>query len=208
MGERANSLLRAVEELYRTFATSTPPIIEGCPCCIETRGVDVLLATPLRELTGLELWRYVSGLFYTIGSVRDYRYFLPRIMEIATEPLADSNNPEIVLHKLSLAGWDRWPDHEREAIERFIYAWFAQAVAADLAAVHDGDVPSAVESILCGCSLAGMPITPMLAAIDTPATAAIAAHLTGGVDDGPFTFWKDAPTGVGELRSYFSKAQS
>eukprot|EP01035_Chromulina_nebulosa_P046710 gene46710-63278_t len=105
----------ATEELYRQFAAPTPSVIEGCPCCIETRGVDILLSTPLRTLSGQALWRYVSGAFLTIGSTRDFRYFLPRIFEIALLDPRNSNSAEIVLGKLRRAAWQQWPPGERDA---------------------------------------------------------------------------------------------
>ena len=75
MTNRADDKLTdAVEAVYRAFAQPKPTIIEGCPCCIATRGVDVLLTTPLRELSGEDLWRYVSGAVLTIGGETDFRY--------------------------------------------------------------------------------------------------------------------------------------
>ncbi|MBH0014548.1 hypothetical protein I6F66_21105, partial [Pseudoalteromonas sp. NZS100_1] len=108
-GVLAQATIRASEALdavYRTFEMPAPSTIEGCPCCIDTRGTDVLLATPLREISGMALWRYVSGAFLTVGDEQDFRYLLPRILDVSVSDPANANNPEIVLGKLSLAGWD------------------------------------------------------------------------------------------------------
>src|SRR5258707_907684 len=84
----------ALDVVYRQFASPAPVTIEGCPCCLATRGVDALLTTPLRALTGKALWRYVSGVFHTVGSERDFRYFLPRILDNAINDPGNSNNTE------------------------------------------------------------------------------------------------------------------
>ena len=113
----------ALETVYRVFAAPVPLAIEGCPCCLATRGVDVLLTTPLRALSGMTLWRYVSGVFYTVGSERDFRYFLPRVLDLAINEPGESNNVEIVLGKLKLAHWQSWSMDERAAIETLVDAW-------------------------------------------------------------------------------------
>lgn len=111
----------ALEALYRQFAAPAPSKIEGCPCCISTRGADVLLATSLRQLGGRTLWRYVSGAFLTIGGDRDFRYLLPRILDIAAHEPESFIDPEILLGKLKLAGWASWSASDRRAVEEFVY---------------------------------------------------------------------------------------
>lgn len=128
----------ALEVVYRVLAVPVPLVIEGCPCCVATRGVDALLTTPLRALTGEALWRYVSGVFHTVGSERDFRYFLPRILDVAINDPGNSNDIEIALGKLKLANWQSWPADERAAIETLVEAWFERALANDLIEAADG----------------------------------------------------------------------
>jgi hypothetical protein len=89
----------ALDAIYSLFSAPTPRVIEGCPCCVGSRGVDVLLNTPLRALTGDALWRYVTGAFLTVGSERDFRYLLPRILELAVCDPGALPDVEIVLGK-------------------------------------------------------------------------------------------------------------
>ncbi|MGR6327493.1 hypothetical protein ACU5AX_00340 [Sphingomonas sp. XXL09] len=91
---------QAVEALYRTFDLPPPAVIEGCPCCISTRGTDVLLTTPLRQITRQQLWGYVSGAFLTVGDEPDFRYLLPCIHDVSASDPGNANDPEIVLGKL------------------------------------------------------------------------------------------------------------
>src|SRR3546814_12810324 len=111
-------------------------------CCVGTRNVDVLLTTPLRDITGEALWRYVSGVYYTIGSDRDFRYLLPRILEISVSDPGNANNQEIVLNKLGLARWRSWAPDEQRAVTERLDAWFERALARDLS---EADRKSVVE---------------------------------------------------------------
>ena len=43
----------------------------------------VLSAVPLRELTGEQVGPYSGWAMTTVGNERDYRHFLPRILELA-----------------------------------------------------------------------------------------------------------------------------
>lgn len=206
MGETDRQRLSdAVESLYRVFSAPTPPVIEGCPCCIETRGVDVLLATPLRDLTGQALWRYVTGAFYTVGGERDFRYFLPRILDISVNDPREANDPEIVLRKLALAGWQAWAPDERWAIEAFVDAWFEQAVREDLASLQEDWISESTESVLCGAARAGMSISPLLDRLNEPAAAPVLDHLRDRFGEDLSGFWEDAPQGVEEIRAFLAR---
>jgi hypothetical protein len=135
----ADARLRAaIDAVYRHFSMTAPSAIEGCPCCVGTRNVDVLLTTPLRDITGEALWHYVSGVYYTIGSDRDFRYLLPRILEISVSNPGNANNPEIVLNKLGLARWRSWTPDEQRAVTELLDAWFERALARDLSEADDG----------------------------------------------------------------------
>jgi hypothetical protein len=111
--------IETLEAVYRAFEMQPPSAIEGCPCCIATRGADVLLTTPLRHITGQALWRYVSGAFLTVGGLQDFRYLLPRILDVSVTDPGNANACEIVLGKLSLAQWRLWPAHEQAAIKKW-----------------------------------------------------------------------------------------
>ena len=190
----------AIEVLYHEFAAPVPTVIEGCPCCIETRGVDVLLTTPLRQLTGKQLWRYITGVFLTVGGERDFRYLIPRIFEIsACDVLGEVPDPEIVLGKLKLANWQSWSISERQAIEEFIDAWFEHKLAGDLRKEDEDWVNCEVDRILCGASRSEIPITRWLKRLQSPFAAPVLNELKILHADGPPPFWEDAPEGLNEL---------
>jgi len=113
-----NTELRAsIEKLYTAFSDVPKPlIIEGCPCCIERKGVDVLLTTPLRQITPDQLRNYAFSVFNTVGCVEDFLYFLPRILEISASDMSWSPNPELVSAKMKTAGFREWQELRKSTI--------------------------------------------------------------------------------------------
>lgn len=198
----------ALEAIYREFAAPTPSAIEGCPCCISTRGADVLLATPLRELTGQALWPYVSGVFYTIGSEQDFRYLLPRILEVSVSDPGNANDPEIVLGKLRLGNWPSWSLNEQQAIEEFLDAWFERELMLDLAEADDGRIGENAESVLCGAARAGFPLSRWLVRLNDAVAAPVLEDLKERFPGQLSAFWDDAPAGFRELSTILAQGQA
>jgi len=202
----------ALKTIYRLFAAPTPRVIEGCPCCVGTRRVDVLLNTPLHDLTGQTLWRYVTGAFLTVGGERDFRYLLPRILELAFCEPDESPDVEIVLGKLRLANWTAWPPSERIAIEELVDLWFDHALSRDLLYADEGGVGSDSVSVLCGAARAGLDLSPWLARLKLPIAepirAAIAERYSKPLASGALpknSFWEDAPDGWRSLATVVSR---
>ena len=205
----ANARVReAIEAVYDAFASPTPPIIEGCPCCISTRGVDVLLSTPLRKLTGQQLWQYVSGAYLTVGSDLDFRYLLPRILEISVSDPGNANDPEIVIGKLARAQWRSWSAKEQRVIEEFLDAWFEWSLARDLQGVDDGWIGEEAESVLCGAALAGVPLTRWILRLHDPLAAPVLTELKERFPGQLSPFCQDSPEGFRELSTVLSQGRA
>jgi hypothetical protein len=78
------NVTEALDSVYQTFSVKKPPrTIAACYCCIGQSEVDELLKTPLRRITSSQMSGYASSVFLTSGSELDFRYFLPRILEIS-----------------------------------------------------------------------------------------------------------------------------
>lgn len=204
--EHTKSRLRdAVERVYHAFPLRHPTVIEGCPCCIAGRRVDILLTTPLRDISGNALWSYVSGVFLTVGGKSDFRYLLPRILDVSALDPSNANNPEIVLGKLSLAEWQNWCSDERLAIQTFVDAWFDHAVATDLAEVDKGWIGWDAEAVLCGAARAGLPLTPYLERLRKPELQPLVIDLKERLSSDPSGFWQEAPNGLQELQTFLTQ---
>lgn len=198
-------LREALDAVYRKFEAPTPSVICGCPCCLNTRGTDVLLSTPLRRITGKSIWRYVSGAFLTVGDSSDFRYLLPRILEIAATDPVNSNDPEIVLGKLDLANWRSWPADDQRVIEQFVDAWFQLALERDLA--DDNWIGADAESVMCGAARAGFGLRRWAALLHEPSSTSVLTDLRRRFPSGMSAFWEYAPSGFEELRTILAEGR-
>ena len=125
------SLENAIEDLYAAFSTvPKPQRIEGCPCCINEKKIEVLLRKDLRELAPDDLSSYASSAFLTVGSVADYLYFLPRILEISA--LDTSWWPDVEITGRAIKNSDRagWTHGQRQALDEFLAAVFEAVIQA------------------------------------------------------------------------------
>ena len=125
-------LQAAIENLYVAFGDVPKPlVIEGCPCCIGREGVDVLLNKPLRAITPDELSNYAACAFNTVGSLPDYLYLIPRILEILVIDSGWYPDVEIVAVKLKRIDFQTWPDAHRMAIDRYFDTTFDELITSN-----------------------------------------------------------------------------
>src|SRR5688572_5553245 len=111
------SLQQAITGVYAAFAdVQRPRSVEGCPCCIDRKGISILLSKPLRELSPDDLTHYAASAFLTVGAAEDYVYFLPRILEILACERDWWPDPEVVARAIHTAGFHGWSGSRREAI--------------------------------------------------------------------------------------------
>lgn len=80
------TLKQATENLYAAFSDLPMPVrLDGCPCCISSDEIDVLLRKSLRELTDVDLSAFAASAPWTVGTWADYSYFFPRLLELSFE---------------------------------------------------------------------------------------------------------------------------
>lgn len=154
------ALRDALEKVYDRFAAPTPARIDGCPCCIERKTVGALHDRRLRDLTEQDLGAYAASVFLTVGDITDFRYFLPRILELAITHSSFSSGLEIVLGKLALASWKAWSKPDQQAVLAVIDIWYDE-VADDCAANWDG-FGSQLDDLLCAIARTGLDPVPYL----------------------------------------------
>ena len=193
----------ALDDIYGVFAAPRPRSIEGCTQCLDEDEIAALLTKPLRELSSSDLYPYVSSVFLTLGEPADFRYLLPRILEIAICHPGALPDDEIVLGRLKHAEWEAWPEHERAPVIRLIELWLERAMASDLRdAITQGPFTGAFEEVLCGAARAGLDINPWLARLASPEAEPLRAELADyhakelarRSPGGPL-FWDEAPEG-------------
>jgi hypothetical protein len=122
----ATSMYQAIESIYEAFANyRTPRDFPVCECCVSNEEMKLLLGRNLRALTADELSNYGANVFLTVGSLPDFKYFLPRMMELTVNDEFSWPNPQVILGKLTLAEWYDWPENERAPVLSLLKEKFA-----------------------------------------------------------------------------------
>lgn len=152
------SLADAIDQLYDHFAPyPRPKSIACCPCCFDEDDERELLSYGRLRTTPAEALRsYAASVLFTVGSLDDYRHYLPRIMEIACGEGFAFPDVEGVVGRLGYAEWTTWPQDERDAIETFLRAIWEHALFAP-------DPVLTVDETLCGLGNAVDDLGPYLA---------------------------------------------
>ncbi len=154
-----SSLHSAIENVYEAFRDIRKPTsVHGCPCCIEKKGVDVLVAKRLRDLSPDDLSHYAASAFLTVGAVEDYLYFLPRILEILVSERFWWPHPEVVARAINTAGFHSWPSRRQSALKRYFDAVIEELLTME-GSVHD------IDSWICALGGLNLDLAPFLARV-------------------------------------------
>jgi hypothetical protein len=119
------ALEEAVDGLYAAFADRTrPKSIDYCTHCVGPGDVERLLAAaPLREIPADTLRFYTVDVLSTADSKADFRYFLPRILQLTvTGGFGGFPDLDLVMSKFVLGELRGWPASERRAVTAFLHA--------------------------------------------------------------------------------------
>jgi len=114
----------AIEQLYKTFEKYPfKSTIDGCPCCVSDSDISTLHSKQLRELEDEDISRYAFKAMTTWGDVNDFKYYLPRIFELAAtrKLIVDTF---VILGKLDYGNWKEWEIDEQNSILQFLKAWW------------------------------------------------------------------------------------
>ena len=75
---------RTVAAAYAVFARyGRPQVMDASPARDGQQMLRTLSAAPLRELSSEAVGPYSGSALFTVGSLADYKHFLPRILDIA-----------------------------------------------------------------------------------------------------------------------------
>ncbi len=139
------ALEKAIADLYGAFAQEPKPSsIDWCDCdsCAQKQNVTILLSKPLRSLKPDELTCYAQSVFLTLGSEADFKYFLPRILEILATDEGWWPSPEVVGKSIASSDWEHFSISQQNAISEFF-----KEVLNDLIEKKNG---WAIDSWICG----------------------------------------------------------
>ena len=150
MYKAAMQLHRLLDDCYEVFASyPLPRVLHASPLRDPVAILKTLTSAPLRELTGEDLGAYAGWAITTVGDARDYKHFLPRILELAVfDQSRHGLDPLIIAGKLTYGEWQTWPPEEQAAV----HALFAGAWRHGLEQHPDDLAP---EGWLCGIAIIG-----------------------------------------------------
>lgn len=186
---------QAIDAAYRAFAAyPRPTSLDASPLRDADEILKTLTSAPLRDLTDEQIGPYAGWALTTVGSVRDYKHFLPRILEQA---VGDQGwfgvEPTGIAMKLDMAGWRRWPEVEQAAVSDVFSAAWVQARE-----MHPDE--ERAEGWLCGMAALGLdmarPLTEWLSSPSINALLQLASCLHRGAvfqeNDDKSLWWKYA----------------
>ena len=197
------ALIQAMDGAYAEFAAcARPRALDASP----TRGASAILATlssaPLRQLTGEQIGPYAGWALTTVGSVEDYKHFLPRALEQAVRaPEWMGTMPQVVAARLKRAEWRTWPMSEQAVVrDVFLAAWVQSSKQ------HPDDAGGSSEW-LCAIASLGEDVGTLLADWIEPANAnavlqiaelAVQIRALTSPDPDEQVFWADV---AGDVRA-------
>ncbi|CAM5497638.1 hypothetical protein MAUB1S_08325 [Mycolicibacterium aubagnense] len=123
--DEMSPLQRALDRCYEVFAFYPRPRALGASPLRDQDLLKLLVSSPLRQLGDEQIGPYAAYALTTVGGADDYRYFLPRILELATGTQGwPGLDPSLIGEKLKRARWLDWPVDEQTAIRHvFEEAW-------------------------------------------------------------------------------------
>ncbi len=118
----AHHLRRLLDVAYETFGRyRRPQVLDASPLCDPEKLLKQLTAKPLRLLDVEDVQQYALAACTTVGTAEDYKHFLPRLLDLATQ--SGVIEPPMIALKLTMAEWRAWPTNEQQAVEKiFVYA--------------------------------------------------------------------------------------
>jgi hypothetical protein len=122
-------LTAAVDGAYEAFADyPRPQQMDAAPTRDPSKIIATLSSAPLRNLTGEQIGPFAGWALTTVGSVADYKHFLPRILEQAVRaPEWMGTEPQVIAARLKRAHWHDWPNSEQAAIVELVRAAWDQS---------------------------------------------------------------------------------
>ncbi|MBO9709174.1 MAG: hypothetical protein J7521_13290 [Caulobacter sp.] len=153
-------LAAALEAAYDALSPyPVPTRLDAAPGRRPARILADLTSAPLRELPCERIGSYAGWAITTVGVSRDYKHFLPRLLELSVEGGCAyvGLEPFMLAGKIVHAGFGDWRPVERAAIGEVFHAAWLRSLDLPL-------VEAEAENWLCGDLILGGRLPDRLAA--------------------------------------------
>jgi len=110
-----------INHAYKLFSKYTPNgINNACThCCLTPDEVKALLTTPLKEISVELLSTYNDSAQANHPNIDEFKYFLPRYLELIALFDFPSHSDELSLRNIAEYSSDVWTAEEREFLDQF-----------------------------------------------------------------------------------------
>jgi hypothetical protein len=119
-----------IENLYTVFSKyQKPKSLNAAPTRDAKAIYADLTSSRLRELKAENLERYAPFAMTTVGTLEDYKHFLPRILELSVSDELHTYGLEAdtIAGKLLYGEFFEWPDEEKDAVRAFVTSAFVNS---------------------------------------------------------------------------------
>lgn len=170
--DSTSPLQRAVDRCYEVFSRCSQPLVLDVSPLRNQDRLKVLTSLPLRLLSDEQIGPYAGWALTTVGGIDDFRYFLPRILEQATQERSwPGLDPAVIGEKLKRAKWLDWREVEQAAIRSLFEEAWRQAL------LRHSDEENA-EDWLCGMGVLNFGVLSALEALGNSHAINSALQLT------------------------------
>jgi hypothetical protein len=125
-----------INQMYRAYApVPLNPDVEYCAHCVSAEQVAELHSYPLREVPAGTIAKLLTKGLSTWGDEAYFRHFVPRLLELTVAgDLSDFSVETYLPNRLARCLTAGTPE-EREAVDRFLTAWWSDTLARSPAAL-------------------------------------------------------------------------
>ena len=121
-----------IENIYSIFSKyklTNPVIAHYCPVCLSEQDNTYFQTIPLHLLQPAYLSRYFSSAGILDGNHNDFKYFIPRILEIIYNDIDDGSFffPQ-VWDRLAEANYNQWEKKEVESINSLFQTYLEKYI--------------------------------------------------------------------------------
>ena len=154
-----------VNALYDAFAATHPGVLHSCPCCTDRAAFEELAEYDVRDAPSHLLDMYVSEAVGTAGEARDFRYYLPRILELT---LREEQGFYPARHAATVryTVLSSWSDSHQRALLDFYHAVIQCMI--------EWEYFDTLADWICAMATSECDIKPVLNTLETSPAAAVA----------------------------------
>jgi hypothetical protein len=103
--------------------------LDVCPCCVSEEEQAALIKTPLEKISLETLMVYNDSAKSEVIDLNEFKYFLPRLLELVAELKFPSHSVEITLSRIGYISQENWSETEMVFLRRFMESFFKKCLS-------------------------------------------------------------------------------